>query len=106
MSILKFKMRANPLGYTNTPAVVVATSSVNSVDVKHDDRPSSPARLRIMDWVAAASLLVGVASVVMSGIVVWRIEHVHTHVAEVIAQVYACDGRPSNTSVCGVVAHL
>ena len=94
-------MKANQLGFTTH---VVTSKSTNSVNDEVIDIPHRHSR--IDRWVSIASLFLGTVSVVLSSVAVWRIEHVHTHVAEVIARVYECDGRPLNASVCGVVAHL
>lgn len=95
-------MKANQLGFATTHTVA---SVVRKTDIG-DEIVKLPHRNQILVWISIASLLMGTVSVVLTSIAVWRIEHVHIHVAEIIAHVYECDGRPSNTSACGVVAHL
>jgi len=97
-------MKANQLGFA--AATHAVASSTKSVNVREDAVDDPHPRSRVDWWFAIASLFFGIVSVVLSSVAIWRIEHVHTHVAEVIARVYECDGRPLNASVCGVVAHL
>lgn len=56
--------------------------------------------------VSLVGLGLHVVCTTMLGILLWRIEHVHIHVAEVVAKVYDCAGAPLNTSVCSVTEHL
>jgi hypothetical protein len=92
-------MRSNSLGLASTRAQNLNSTKndypfTKTITVTHNNTPV---------WLTILTFMMGIVSIIVSGIMIWRIEHVH---AEILASVYECNGRPLNDTVCTVVAHL
>ena len=92
-------MRSNSLGK-------VSEKKHNSLDINETTKPIVITKNVIPTWMSFIVSSMWIISIIVSGIVIWRVEHVHVHVAEIIAKVYECNGVPANETVCTVVAHL
>ncbi len=74
-------MRSNSLGLASTRAQNLNSSKnenplPKTITVTNNNTPI---------WLTILTLMMGTVSIVVSGIMIWRIEHVHIHVAEILA---------------------
>ena len=94
-------MRSNSLGLT-----IDNKHHRNSSDVNDIIKPTIVTKTTVPLWLFLIMSFMWIMTIVVSGIVIWRVEHVHVHVAEIIAKVYECDDRPTNETVCTAVSLL